>query len=260
MPVRVVPGAGPWSSPGRGDLAAVGVVVLHGFTGNPVSVRPLAEALASDGFAVDVPRLPGHGTRWRDLARTRYRDWLGAAERAADRLAASCEHVVLGGLSMGGTIALDIASRRGAASTAGVVAVNPLVLDRTDPAGRFAGLLQYAAPFVPARAAGITPNDIKRGGDERAYPVVSARAGYSLTRQLPALRQRLRSLDVPVLLLGSVEDHTVPPRNHEALAELLPDVEYVRLEDSYHVATLDNDAELVAERISRFARRVTGAG
>jgi alpha-beta hydrolase superfamily lysophospholipase len=63
----VLPGAEAWSSPGGGPH---GVLVLHGFTGNPVSVRPLAEALAEAGFAVEMPRLPGHGTHVEDMIPT----------------------------------------------------------------------------------------------------------------------------------------------------------------------------------------------
>ena len=55
----VLPGCEPWSSPGGGPH---GALVLHGFTGSPVSMRPLAEDLAEAGFAVEMPRLPGHGT------------------------------------------------------------------------------------------------------------------------------------------------------------------------------------------------------
>ncbi len=64
----ILPGCEPWSSPGGGPH---GVLVLHGFTGSPVSMRPLAEALADAGFAVELPRLPGHGTAVRGHDRDR---------------------------------------------------------------------------------------------------------------------------------------------------------------------------------------------
>src|SRR4051794_39709983 len=75
----VLAGCEPWSSPGGGPH---GVFVLHGFTGSPVSMRPLAEAFAEAGFAVELPRLPGHGTDPSDLALTTWDDWLAEAERA----------------------------------------------------------------------------------------------------------------------------------------------------------------------------------
>ena len=77
----VLPGCEPWSSPGGGPH---GALVLHGFTGSPVSMRPLAEALADAGFAVELPALPGHGTAIEDMVETGWDDWLTEAERALE--------------------------------------------------------------------------------------------------------------------------------------------------------------------------------
>lgn len=258
----VIPGAEPWSSDGHGDLADVGIAIIHGFSGNPTSTRPLGERLAADGFRVEVVRLPGHGTHWRDMGRTRYPDWRRAVDEVVSRMAEQCSHVVPFGFSMGGTLVLDVVARRAAAGegkVAGAAVLNPQVLGRTDPLSRMARFLQFLAPYVPAASAGIRPNDIAKGGDERAYPVIPAKAGYSVVRELPGLRDRLADIAVPVLVLGSQEDHVVPPHNHEWLARTLGErAEYVVLEHSYHVATLDHDADLIAETVRDFARRVTG--
>ena len=74
-----------------------GALVLHGFTGSPVSMRPLAEALADAGFAVEMPRLPGHGTDAADLALTTWDDWLAEAERALATLQARVPERAVGG-------------------------------------------------------------------------------------------------------------------------------------------------------------------
>src|SRR5918998_1676938 len=94
----VLPGCEPWSTNGGRH----GVLVLHGFTGCPQSMRPLAEAFADEGYTVDLPLLPGHGTSPDDLAATRWSDWSGAAEAVYENLAARCDRVVVAGLSMGG--------------------------------------------------------------------------------------------------------------------------------------------------------------
>ena len=83
------PGAEPWSSPGEGARAKIGVMLVHGFTGSPISLRPLAELLAGRGFAVELPLLPGHGTTWREMLPTRYEDWRAEVVRSAKRLAAA---------------------------------------------------------------------------------------------------------------------------------------------------------------------------
>lgn len=260
----VVEGAEAWSAEGSGDNASVGVIVVHGFTGNPNSTRPVGEALAADGYTVEVPRLPGHGTHWRDMARYRYADWRGTVHRLVDDLHRRCRQIVLVGLSMGGTIVLDEASRRcrgGEHRIAGVATINAPVLNVDSALAKLNPILQYLVPVAPRDLAGLPSNDIaKPGGDERAYRMVPAKAGYSVQREYPRIRQRLAALDVPLLVLQAEQDNTVPARNAEAIVQHAgtEDVERVSLERSYHVATLDHDADLLIEEVRRFVRRVTG--
>lgn len=257
MTVPVIEGADAWRADGDDVRGHVGVVVVHGFTGNPVSTRPLGEHLHAAGFTVEVLRLPGHGTSARDMATTRYGDWLAAVEQATDDLAGRCDRVVLAGLSMGGTLCLDVAARR---DVDGVVVINAQVLDPEGLVARLAGLLQYVVPMVPAKAAGIAEDDIKAGGTERAYDTVPAKAGYSLTSALPRVRAQLAQLQAPTLVCWSTEDHTVPSANSAWLVEQLPgDVRTLELTDSYHVATLDNDQALLFATITDFVAEVAEA-
>ncbi len=256
MSAAVIPGAEAWSDPGSGDRAQTGIVVAHGFTGNPTTTRPVGEALAERGFCVEVVRLPGHGTNVRDMARTRYADWHHEVSQAAARLQSRCRGVVLVGLSMGGTIALDIAAEAGS-KIAGVVAINSTVLDREGLLAKLAPRLETVLPIVPAGAAGLAKNDIAKGGDENAYTWVPAAAGNSFLAELPRIRRSLQTLRLPVLVAYSPQDHSVPPENSLALSRLVPGpVETLVLTRSYHVATLDWDFDLLVDRITRFADRV----
>ncbi len=257
-----IEGAEPWSSPGSGDRARTGVVVLHGFTGNPNSTRPLGQRLAAEGYRVEVPRLPGHGTDVRDLGRTRYRDWVEAAERVVEQVAASTDHLVLAGLSMGGTLTLDLASRR-QDLVDGAVVINPQILAPEQLLAKLAPLLQHVVPYVPRDAAGLPSDDIARPtADERAYPMVSAKAAQSLIDELPRIRRQLPSLTAPLLVAYSPQDHSVPPGNARALRELIGPqgrITELVLERSYHVATLDYDAPLLEGEVVRFVADVAGA-
>lgn len=257
MAVPVIEGADAWRAEGDDERGHVGVVVVHGFTGNPVSTRPLGERLHADGFTVEVIRLPGHGTTAREMAGTRYADWLAAVEQAHDDLAQRCEQVALVGLSMGGTLCLDVAARR---DVAAVATINAQVLNIAGPLARLAPILQHLVPMVPARLAGVTPDDIKGGGTEKAYGHVPARAGHSLSRALPRVRAQLSDLTAPVLVCWSTEDHTVPPDNSRRLVEMLPgEVRQLELPNSYHVATLDLDQDVLFQTISDFLGEVTEA-
>jgi carboxylesterase len=250
----VLPGAQAWSSEGTPDTAhaKLGLALIHGFTGSPVSMRPLAEQLAARGFRVDVPRLPGHGTHPRDMQRTRYSDWRAEALRSVDRLASAAERIVLVGLSMGGTLALDLASS-GERAIAGLVCINPQILDRKGVAVKLSGIIELLVPLAPAALAGLRKDDIaKPGVSEQAYDWVPTASGNSLLKELPRVRSQLGKLSCPLLVAHSRQDHSVPPENSEELLRLVPHAKELLLERSYHVATLDYDLELLASRISEF--------
>lgn len=259
-PVVSVPGAEPWSAAGLGDRARTGVVVLHGFTGNPNSTRPLGERLAAEGYRVEVPRLPGHGTSVKDLARTRYGDWYDAAESVVDQVAATSDHLVVVGLSMGGTLCLDLASRRGDVVD-GVAVINAQILDPTQPLAKLAPILQHVVPFVPRDLAGLPSDDIARPtAEEHAYSMVSAKAAQSLIRELPRIRAQLTDLTQPLLIASAPNDHTVPVANSRALPDLVGSTQVTVLElaRSYHVATLDYDAPLLEAAIVELVAEVAG--
>ena len=67
----VMPGAEPFSR----DDGTLGVLLSHGFTGSPASMKPWGQYLADRGYTVRVPRLPGHGTRWQDLNAVGWVPW-----------------------------------------------------------------------------------------------------------------------------------------------------------------------------------------
>lgn len=247
---EVVAGAEPFSAAGGPD----GVLVLHGFTGSPYSMRPLAEAFAAAGFTVELPRLPGHGTSPQDMAGYRFDDWTAAVEAAYADLAARCSKVVVAGLSMGGTLALWLAAEH--PEIAGAVLVNPLV-DVTTEGTRamLAGLRGTDEPFVP----GIGSDIAAEGVEEGAYPLTPVAGLVSLLEGAGALMPRLPGLRPPLLLLSSPQDHVVEPASSDHLAAHAGSpVQRVLLTRSYHVATLDLDRELLEREAVAFAQRVTG--
>jgi carboxylesterase len=246
-----MPGAEPWSA----DGGPVGVLVVHGFTGNPQSMRPLAEAFAAAGCTVSLPLLPGHGTRVEDMLPTRWEDWSAAAEQAYEQLAARCDAVCVAGLSMGGTLTLWLASRH--PEIRGVVLVNPLADGEapgvTETVTTLRGL---GEPLVP----GIGSDIALEGSVESAYPLTPVEPLLSLHAALADLRPALADVRCPVLLLTSPQDHVVEPVSSDLVAAAVQGpVERVVLERSFHVATLDHDAALVERSAVDFVRRVTGS-
>lgn len=247
----VLPGAEPVELPG----GPVGALLSHGFTGTTQSMRPWAEHLAAAGLTVRAPRLPGHGTRWQDMNDTRFADWYGELERAFDELRGRCEAVFVMGLSMGGTLALRLAELR-PREVAGVVVVNAsLGTDRKD--ARLAPALSRVVPSFPGVAG-----DIKKAGvTELAYDRVPLKAFASLQAAWPVVAADLHRISCPVLVYRSRVDHVVPPISGETLMRGLAGgtVEERVLEDSYHVATLDNDAPAIFAGSLDFVRAHTPA-
>jgi carboxylesterase len=247
------PDHSPFSSPFGGNGPRIGVVLSHGFTGSPHGLRSWAQAFAAAGFAVRMPLLPGHGTSWQELARTRWQQWHGALDDAYLELDAECDFVFSAGLSMGGTLALRIAATR---PVAGVVLVNPgLVID--DPRAPLAGILKLVMKSTPAIA-----NDILREGmNEGAYPRTPVAAAHELNKMFKDTIRLLPRVTAPVRVYRSAIDHVVSDSSITALRRGLTHapVELLRLENSYHVATMDNDAEQIFQGSVEFIRTIVSA-
>jgi carboxylesterase len=244
----ILPGAEPFSHSGSSS----GVLVLHGFTGNPQSMRPLAEALAEAGFTVDLPLLPGHGTAVEDMLPTRWPDWSGAAESAYTKLAATCDEVAVVALSMGGTLACWLAERH--PEIKGLAVVNPFI---DPPAESFRDVLRGLLEAGTSVAPGVGSDIAKEGMAESAYAGTPVAAVLSLFEGIDVVAAHLGAISCPVLLLSSRQDHVVPSSSGDVLeAGVAGPIERVWLENSFHVATLDNDADEVNARVVTFASGV----
>jgi carboxylesterase len=245
----------PGAEPFHHDGGPVGVLLCHGFTGTPQSLRPWADHLAAQGFTVALPLLPGHGTRWQDMQVTRWEDWYAEVDRELLRLSGRCEQVFVFGLSMGGALALRLAAQYGDA-VRGLVLVNPS-LRGDHPLGPLLPVLRHLVPSV----AGVA-NDIARPGvEELAYSRTPLHAAWSLARLWRTVQGELPQVTQPVLLFRSPQDHVVSPGNTRLLLSRLSsrDVEERLCERSFHVVTLDHDAEAVFTGSVDFIRRLAPA-
>lgn len=246
MEQNVMAGAEPF----RFEGSEVGVLVSHGFTGTTQSVRPLGEALAAAGLTVAGPRLAGHGTSMEDMSRTTASDWISSVEEDLAWLEVSCEIVFFAGLSMGGTLALYFAAMR-PDLIKGIIPINACVSLANPDLARLV-FLPGAPPTVP----GVGSDIKKEGIEELVYPEVPVPPVKEFMALMRVTDDLLPTIECPALILQSLEDHVVPPENGPRIYEKIgsEDKELARLEDSYHVATLDNDAPFIAERAVEFIR------
>lgn len=252
MPAPVLSGAEPYLFDGD----ETGVLVVHGYTGTPQSMRPWAEHFAAQGWTVRLPLLPGHGTTWQDMNGTTWQDWYAEVDRAFQDLRSRCDRVFVAGLSMGGLLSTKLALEQGP-RVAGLMLVNPIYLHDN----RMLGLLPVLHRVMPS-FPGIASDIKKQGGPvELAYDRNPLRSMRSQTQLWVEVRRDLAEITQPVLLMHSRVDHVVPPASSAFFLEHISstDVTEIWLEDSYHVATLDNDAPLIQDESVRFVRRISGS-
>ena len=223
----VMPGAEPFFHSG----GSTGVLLCHGFTGNPSSLRPWGDYLAAAGLTVSLPRLPGHGTTWQEMGRTRWEDWYAEIDRAYEELRGD--------------------------GVAGLVLVNPsLTADNV-----LARLAPLFGRFVPS-VKGIGSDIKKDSAHELAYDRIPGPAAASLGALWKLTRQRLDDVRQPVLVYRSAGDHVVGPASVQILQAALPAGQLTvrELGNSYHVATLDNDADEIFTGSLEFVRAHSRAG
>ncbi len=244
MPAPVIAGAEAASFPGGPH----GVLVIHGFTGSPHSMRPLAVAIAAAGFAVELPRLPGHGTAMEDLLPLGWADWTGAVGDVYRDLAARCERVGVVGLSLGGALAVWLAATN--PEIAALVTVNAAVEpDGGELAAMGRELLAAGTEILPGIGSDIAKPDTA----EVCYPGLPVAPLITMVEGVNALAPLVPRITCPALVFSSAEDHVVPTSAGAWLAgQLSGPVETVTLERSFHVATLDYDAEFIETRSVAF--------
>lgn len=250
MEQRIMEGAEPFRFEGND----IGVLVSHGFTGTTQSVRPLGEALAAEGYTVAGPRLKGHGTSMEDHARSTARDWISSIEEDLAWLEGRCSSVFFAGLSMGGMFSLYFGATR-PDLIKGIIPINACVFLNNPDLARL-----VFDPQAPPSVPGVG-SDIKAPGvTELVYPEVPMPAVEPFMAIMRVTDDLLPAITCPALILQSLEDHVVPPENGPYILDRLgsADKELIRLENSYHVATLDNDKELIAEKTVRFIQDRTG--
>jgi carboxylesterase len=260
--VPILQGAEPFAVDGAGAAGRTGVLISHGFTGTTQSMRPWAEHLAAQGYSVRLPRLPGHGTTWQEMNGTTWTDWYAEIRRAYDELAERCDTVFGCGLSMGGTLVTRLAedlAGEPSSKLAGLVLVNVAY----GTLRKDASLARYLAWAVRSRPA--IGGDIKKAGMvELSYDRTPLRAFVSLQALWRLAVADLGKITVPILYFRSAEDHVVDALSGRLLhaRATATTVREVSLPNSYHVATVDNDAELIftgtAEFIAEHIR--TGVG
>jgi carboxylesterase len=248
----------PDAQPYEGGSGPVGVLLCHGYTGSPRSMIDWARYLEGAGFHVVLPRLPGHGTTWQELNQTKWIDWYDCVDDAFTTLRTQCGQVFVTGLSMGGALALRLAEQHGP-EVAGLVLVNPAIKIGRPWSWVFLLRILPLLRLVLPSWAGIAQDIAIPNQEELGYERNPLSAMYSQVLLWAEVRRNLDGVDQPLLVYRSIDDHVVDPSSVGLIKVGVrsSDQTYIELERSYHVATLDYDAEDIFEGSVAFFRRLT---
>jgi len=258
----------------------IGVLLLHGLTGMPSEMRPLARHLAKRGYTVSTPLLPGHGAGHRELLATTWRDWLAGARETYRELDARVDAVVVGGLSMGALLAALLAADEPA--IAGIVLLSPTlqydgssipwtrhllpIAQRIPFAGRtlyWSERPPYGLRDVRLQRCVTRAIAAARRGENTEYGLFRTYIGSirELSRMVRAVRRSVGTVSCPALVVHSREDTITSGRNAEEMHALLgsADKAIAWLSGCDHVLTLDLAKHELARTVGAFLERLPEA-
>lgn len=223
-----------------------GILIIHGFTGSTQSMRNVAYKLHILGYTINMPRLEGHGTTPEDMESTNYQDWVESVNKAYEELESKVKSIFVLGLSMGGTLSLYCAINH---KISGAITVNAAI-----NLPNFRKL--YENPELPRFMEGIGSDIKKEGVKEWAYTHTPKKSIEDILTLTDIVRKDLDKVVCPILIFKSLDDHVVPPYNQDYIFSNVNshNKELIELKNSYHVATLDNDWELIVEKAEQFIK------
>lgn len=229
----------------------IGILISHGFVGTPQSVSYLGEYLASEGFTVYGVRLSGHGTHYEDMERCSYQDWIKSIEDGFNFLQQHCREIFVIGQSMGGTLTLNLSQKY--KDIKGIMLINAAI-NSIPPMER------YKNKHIPRFVQEGEPDIKSKNVHEISYLKAPVRSIHQLFALMSETKDKLLEVACPVLAFRSEEDHVVPPENtNYILSSIQSEIKkVVPLYNSYHVATMDNDKELIAEQCILFINKLIG--
>lgn len=240
-----------------------GCLLIHGLTSTPQEMRGLGQHLAGHGHSVVGVRLAGHATHHGALARSDWPDWLAAVEDGYHLLASLAQRVVVLGLSLGGALALLLASDR---PVSGVVAMSTPFEVPPQPRLRSLRFLMPPLRLASSVLRSVPKPRVHDYKDPEAYrahlsySVFPVRAIAETARMLDLMRARLPNLNIPVRVIHAVDDRGVSADNARSIYARLGsrDKELIWIENSGHVMTVEPAHRQVYEVSANFVDQLKG--
>ncbi len=243
------------------------VLLVHGLTGSPFEMKYLARKLNKAGFTVKGPCLEGHCTTLKDLSKTNWQDWYGSVRDSFTEMKKSFDSVSVAGLCMGAVLSLHLSYEFGSEVTALSLISTTLFYDGWSlPWYKFLLPVAYRFPFRYIYSYAETePYGIKNKAlrdrivnlmknDSIAYTRTPAASIHELFKLIRRVKEELPAITTPALILHSEKDDLTSLKNPDYVEEKIGSgiVRKIILDNSYHMMTIDNQKDRVAEETAHF--------
>ena len=228
------------------------VLLLHGLTANPYTLREVADHYIKNGYTVYAPVIKGHGTSVFDLEKTNYLDWRNSAEQAYDKLAKNHSKIYVVGISLGGLLALDLASDH---DVKGVVVVNTPIKLKSE----LTELLPLIYLVSPYSIRGLfSLEELPIATELKLYDSLPLKSVAQLVSYVEFIKPKLKNINAKILVVQSAKDDLVEP---ESATFILNNVnsknrDLLILKNSTHINIFKEDQELFKQRSLRFIKEV----
>ena len=230
-----------------------GILLLHGLTATPNDFKHFTDKFTSQKFTVSVPLLRGHGTKVEDLEKTAWYDWFEDSKNAYNKLRKKCKQIVVIGQSMGGALALHLASHY---KIDGLVLLAPGLI--------FKNKMTFSLPLISILKKYLDKpdgpdikNDVSRK-KAKSYSQTPLKSVEETAKLFEHVKQDLPEVHVPIIIFHSVDDHVIDYKSSEYIYNKISskNKRLFTLHNSYHVLSLDNEKNIIFKEISRFIKSV----
>lgn len=229
-----------------------GILLIHGFTGNPLDLKPMIDHFRGIGYSLSVPLLAGHGKTAEEMRKTKWKDWVRSTEEGYEQLMESgCQTVYAAGLSMGGLLALYLARKHHFRAIATLS--SPIIV--RDKRMKHAKWLKYFVPYT-ARTQKKAPHIEKQ---IIPLPKTPLSCVQSLHELIEDIKKHLPSIQTPIMIAQGVKDETVDPISADYIYKHIGS-NYKKIyhyPNSSHIITLDHDRHQLFMDMAHFFEEIT---